>query len=214
MVLGSSLLWFGWAGFNGGSAYGANGLAASAVLVTNLAASVGGITWLIIEWFIIKKPTLIGVASGAVSGLVAITPAAGYVDISGAIALGAIGSVVGYLGVVKLKDYFGHDDTLDAFGMHGLVGIAGAILTGVFANPEIDGVSAGLLYGNPGQVLLQLKSVGATVVYSAVATFIVFKISAFFTKGGRIDKAIELEGMDIGYHEETHIVIEDHNIQK
>lgn len=212
MVLGSSLLWFGWAGFNGGSAYGANGLAASAVLVTNLAASVGGITWLIIEWFIIKKPTLIGVASGAVSGLVAITPAAGYVDASGAIALGVIGSIIGYLGVVKLKEYFGHDDTLDAFGMHGLVGIAGAILTGVFATPDIDGESAGLLYGNPGQVLLQLKSVGATIVYSAVATYIVFKVSAFFTKGGRIQKSIELEGMDIGYHEETHIVIETHNI--
>lgn len=214
MVLGSSLLWFGWAGFNGGSAYGANGIAASAVLITNLAASVGGITWLIIEWFIIKKPTLIGVASGAVSGLVAITPAAGYVDVTGAIALGAIGSIVGYLGVVKLKDYFGHDDTLDAFGMHGLVGIAGAILTGVFANPEVDGESAGLLYGNPGQVLLQLKSVGATILYSAAGTYVVFKISAFFTKGGRIDKTIELEGMDIGYHEETHIVIEDHNIDK
>lgn len=214
MVLGSSLLWFGWAGFNGGSAYGANGIAASAVLITNLAASVGGITWLIIEWFIIKKPTLIGVASGAVSGLVAITPAAGYVDVTGAIALGAIGSVIGYLGVVKLKDYFGHDDTLDAFGMHGLVGIAGAILTGVFANPEVDGESAGLLYGNPGQVLLQLKSVGATILYSAAGTYVVFKISAFFTKGGRIDKDIELEGMDIGYHEETHIVIEDHNIDK
>lgn len=225
MVLGSSLLWFGWAGFNGGSAYGANGLAASAVLVTNLAASVGGITWLIIEWFIIKKPTLIGVASGVVSGLVAITPAAGFVDVSGAIAIGAIGSIVGYLGVVKLKEYFGHDDTLDAFGMHGLVGIAGAILTGIFANPEVYLTASeiakaaeanepvgGLLYGNPGQVLLQLQSIGVTIAYSAVATYIVFKISAFFTKGGRIDKSIELEGMDIGYHEETHIVIEDHNI--
>lgn len=212
MVLGSSLLWFGWAGFNGGSAYGANGLAANAVLVTNLAGSVGGITWLIIEWFIIKKPTLIGVASGVISGLVAITPAAGFVDMSGAFCIGAIGSIFGYLGVVKLKEYFGHDDTLDAFGMHGLVGIVGAILTGIFANPQIDGESAGLLYGNPAQVLLQLKSIGATIIYSGVATFIVFKISAFFTKGGRIDKAIELEGMDIGYHEETHIVIEAHNI--
>jgi len=212
MVLGSSLLWFGWAGFNGGSAYGANGIAASAVLVTNLAASVGGITWLIIEWFIIKKPTLIGVASGAVSGLVAITPAAGYVDPAGAMALGVIGSIVGYIGVVKLKEYFGHDDTLDAFGMHGLVGIAGALLTGVFANPSVDGESAGLLYGNPGQLWLQTKSVLVTIIYSGVATFIVFKISAFFTGGGRINRSIELEGMDIGYHEETHIVIEKHNI--
>lgn len=213
MVLGSSLLWFGWTGFNGGSAYAANGIAANAVLVTYLAASCGGIAWLIIEWFIIEKPTLIGVASGAVSGLVAITPAAGYVDPAGAMALGLIGGVVGYLGVVKLKEYFGHDDTLDAFGMHGLVGIAGAILTGVFANPAIDGESAGWLYGNPYQVWLQTKSVLVTIAYSGVATFIVFKISAFFTKGGRINRSIELEGMDIGYHAETHIIIEKHNIE-
>lgn len=212
MVLGSALLWFGWAGFNGGSAYAANGIAANAVLVTNLAASIGGITWLVIEWVIIKKPTLIGVASGAVSGLVVITPAAGYVDVSGALVMGIIGSIVGYVGVVKLKEKFGHDDTLDAFGMHGLVGIVGAILTGVFANPIIDGKSAGLLYGNSGQLWLQLKSVLVTVVYSGVMTFIVFKVCAFFTKGGRIAKSIELEGMDIGYHEETHIVIETHNI--
>lgn len=212
MVLGSSLLWFGWAGFNGGSAYAANGIAANAVLVTNLAAACGGITWLIIEWFIIEKPTLIGVASGAVSGLVAITPAAGYVDPAGAMALGVVGGVIGYLGVVKLKEYFSHDDTLDAFGMHGLVGIAGAILTGVFANPAIDGESTGLLFGNPYQVWLQTKSVLVTMAYSGVATFIVFKISAFFTKGGRINRSIELEGMDIGYHAETHIVIEKHNI--
>lgn len=214
MVLGSALLWFGWAGFNGGSAYAANGIAANAVLVTNLAASVAAITWLIIEWFIIKKPTIIGVATGAVSGLVVITPAAGYVDVTGAIVLGIIGSIIGYLGVVKLKVIFGHDDTLDAFGLHGLVGIAGALLTGVFANPIIDGESTGLLYGNPMQLWLQLKSVLVTVAYSGVMTFVVFKISALFTKGGRISKSIELEGMDIGYHEETHIVIEDHNIQK
>jgi len=212
MILGSALLWFGWFGFNGGSAYGANFFAANAVLVTNVAACVGGVVWLLIEWFIIKKPTLIGIASGAVSGLVGITPAAGFVDVSGAIAIGVISSLVGYWGVVKLKSHMGHDDTLDAFGMHGLVGIAGAILTGIFANPEINADAAGLLYGNPGQVWLQTKSILVTAAYSAVASFLVFKLAALFTNGGRINRKIELEGMDIGYHGEHHIVIETHNI--
>ncbi|MEO9870165.1 ammonium transporter [Ekhidna sp.] len=208
MVLGSALLWFGWFGFNGGSAYGANASAANAMLVTNVAACAGGLVWLLIEMLIIKKPTLIGVASGVISGLVCITPAAGYVGVSGALIIGAIGSVIGYIGVVKLKDYFGHDDTLDAFGMHGLVGIAGALLTGLLANPAIDPSSAGVFYGNPGQFLIQLKSVVATIVYSAAGTFIVFKTVALFTKGGRITEDMELEGMDIGYHGEQHMAIE------
>lgn len=208
MVLGSALLWFGWFGFNGGSAYGANFSAANAMLVTNVAACAGGLVWLLIEMVIIRKPTLIGVASGVISGLVCITPAAGYVGVPGALILGAIGSVVGYIGVVKLKEYFGHDDTLDAFGMHGLVGIAGALLTGLLANPAIDPSAAGVFYGNPGQFMIQLKSVGATIIYSAVGTFVVFKLVASVTKGGRITKDLELEGMDIGYHGEQHMAIE------
>lgn len=212
MILGSALLWFGWHGFNGGSAYAADGIAASAILVTNVAACIGGIVWLLIEWFIVKKPTLIGIASGAVSGLVGITPAAGYVDVTGALAIGAISSVVGYLGVVKLKTFFGHDDTLDAFGMHGLVGIAGAILTGVFATSFIDGESAGLIDGNPGQILTQLKSIGATILYSGVMTFIVWKLCALVTKGGRIHHKIELEGVDIKYHGEQQIAIDEENV--
>lgn len=208
MVLGSALLWFGWFGFNGGSAYGANAYAASAVLVTNIAACTAGITWLIIEWFIIKKPTLIGIASGAISGLVAITPAAGFVDVSGAMILGVIGGVAGYLGVVTLKKYFNHDDTLDAFGMHGLVGIVGALLTGVLANPAIDPSAVGWWYGNADQFLIQLKSVGVTIIYSAIGTFIIYKAVALVTHGGRITEEMELEGMDIGYHGETHLTIE------
>ena len=208
MVLGSALLWFGWFGFNGGSAYGANMFAANALLVTNVAACTGGIVWLLIEWFIIKKPTLIGVASGAISGVVAITPAAGFVDVTGALVFGVIGGVVGYLGVVKLKEYFNHDDTLDAFGMHGLVGIAGAVLTGVFANPAIDPSGVGLLFGNPGQLWIQTKSVLATAVYSGVGTFIIYKLVAMLTNGGRITEEMELEGMDISYHGEAHISIE------
>lgn len=212
MILGAALLWFGWHGFNGGSAYGANGIAASAILTTNIAACIGGIVWLIIEWYIVKKPTLIGIASGAVSGLVAITPAAGYVDATGALIIGAIGSVVGYWGVVKFKSFTGHDDTLDAFGMHGLVGIAGAILTGVFATSVVNPDGAGLIDGNSWQVLLQLKSVGATIVYSAVATYIVFVVVAKITKGARIHEKHELEGMDVSYHGESQINIDKHVI--
>ncbi|MDB4835220.1 ammonium transporter [Cyclobacteriaceae bacterium] len=212
MILGSGLLWFGWHGFNGGSAYGANGLAASAILVTNVAACMGGMVWLLIEWFIVKKPTLIGIASGAVSGLVGITPAAGFVDVQGALIIGVISSIVGYIGVVKIKKVFGHDDTLDAFGMHGLVGIAGAILTGFLAKEAVGGTK-GAFEGNWAQVGHQLLSVGLTIVYSAVATLGVFKISSLITGGGRIQAKVELEGMDIGYHGEQQIAIDSHVIQ-
>ena len=167
--------------------------------------------WLIIEWFIIKKPTLIGVASGAVSGLVGITPAAGYVDVMGALIIGIFSGVIGYLGVVKLKRVFGHDDTLDAFGMHGLVGIAGAILTGLLAKEAIGGES-GAIEGNWSQVGHQFLSIGVTIVYSAVATFIVFKISSLLTGGGRIDESVEMEGMDTAYHGEQQIAIDSVNV--
>lgn len=213
MILGAALLWFGWHGFNGGSAYAANGIAANAILNTNIAACIGGLVWLIIEWNIVKKPTLIGVASGVVSGLVAITPAAGYVDVTGALIIGAIGSLVGYWGVVKFKSFTGHDDTLDAFGMHGLVGIAGAILTGVFATSAVNPDGAGLIDGNPWQVLLQLKSVGATIIYSAAATYVVFIISAKITGGARIHEKHELEGMDISYHGEAQINIHKDHVE-
>lgn len=211
MVLGSALLWFGWFGFNGGSQLAADGIAANALLVTNIAACTGALIWLTIEWFIVKKPTLIGMASGAISGLVGITPASGFVDVSGALAIGLISGVVGYWGVVHLKSWVKHDDTLDAFGIHGLVGIAGAILTGVFANPEING-GAGLLYGNAAQVWVQTKAVLITIAYSAIATAVVYKVSALITSGGRINEELELEGMDIGYHGEQHLVVDDTHV--
>jgi ammonium transporter, Amt family len=214
MILGAALLWFGWHGFNGGSAYAADGFAANAILVTNISACMGGIVWLLIEWFIVKKPTLIGIASGAVSGLVGITPAAGYVDVSGALAIGVVSSLVGYFGVVILKSFAKHDDTLDAFGMHGLVGIAGALLTGVFATTLVNPSGSGAIDGNYFQIILQLKSVAATCAYSAIATFLVFKFSSLLTGGGRIHRKIELEGMDIGYHGESQIHINEHNIVK
>tara|TARA_R110000868_G_scaffold304437_17_gene565280 strand:- start:10559 stop:11869 length:1311 start_codon:yes stop_codon:yes gene_type:complete len=211
MILGSALLWFGWFGFNGGSQLAADGIAANALLVTNVAACAGALIWLTIEWFIVKKPTLIGMASGAVSGLVGITPASGFVDVSGALAIGIISGLVGYWGVVHLKSMIKHDDTLDAFGIHGLVGIAGALLTGIFANPAVNG-GAGLLYGNPMQLLVQAKAVLITIAYSAVGTFLVWKLASLITRGDRIDEELELEGMDIGYHGEHHMVMEENQI--
>jgi len=202
MILGSALLWFGWFGFNGGSQLGADGITANALLVTNVAAACGGLAWLLIEWTTVhKRPTLIGSASGVVSGLVGITPAAGFVDASGAIAIGVVSGAVGYYGVVKLKQILGYDDTLDVFGIHGLVGIWGAVATGIFANPDING-AAGLLYGNPGQVLTQLYGVGVTIFYSAIVTAILYKIATLFTQGGRVKEEIEKEGMDLAYHGE------------
>jgi Amt family ammonium transporter len=211
MILGSALLWFGWFGFNGGSQLAADGIAANALLVTNIAACAGALIWLSIEWFIVKKPTLIGMASGAISGLVGITPASGFVDVSGALAIGSLSGLVGYWGVVHLKSWMNHDDTLDAFGIHGVVGIFGALATGIFANPEVNG-GAGLLYGNPAQLWIQTKAVLITIIYSAIATYFTWKICSLLTSGGRIEEKLELEGMDIGYHGEHHLIIEDNQL--
>jgi len=200
-ILGSALLWFGWFGFNAGSALAADAIAGNALLVTNVAACAGGMVWLIYAWIDVKRPTLMGIASGVVAGLVGITPAAGYVDVGGALAIGIGSGLVGYFFVVKLKNLLRYDDTLDAFGLHGMVGIFGAIATGIFANPAINGAT-GLLYGNPSQVGTQFIVVLVTVAYSAIATFIVYKISALFTGGGRVTEREEDQGMDAALHGE------------
>jgi len=201
-VLGSALLWFGWFGFNAGSQLAADGVAANALLVTNVAACAGGLAWLLTEWMKSKTPGLLGISSGAVSGLVGITPAAGFVDVSGALAIGFISGVIGYFGVVRLKEVFKYDDSLDAFGIHGLVGIWGAVATGLFANPDING-AAGLFYGNPGQVVTQLIAVAVTIVYSGVATAIVFKVTSLMTGSARVAKEVEEEGLDKAFHAES-----------
>ncbi len=201
-VLGSALLWFGWFGFNAGSALGANATAANAMLVTNVAASVGGLSWIMIEWINKKKPSLLGVASGAVSGLVGITPACGFVSVSGALAIGFVSGVVGYYGAIKLKHLLKYDDTLDAFGIHGLVGIWGSIATGIFANPAINPDAVGLLYGNPAQVGVQLIAVVVVTVYSALATVVVYYMSALVSGGARVDEKMETVGLDEAYHGE------------
>ena len=210
MILGSALLWFGWFGFNGGSQLAADGIAANALLVTNVAAACGGLAWLLIEWFTTSsKPTLIGSASGVVSGLVGITPAAGYVDVSGALVIGLGSGLVGYFGVVKLKKWLGYDDTLDVFGIHGLVGAFGAIATGIFANPMINEGNVGLLYGNPGQVWIQIQSVLYVSLYSAIATFIIYKVISLIFGTGRVSEKVEKDGMDMAYHGEKGFDISD-----
>lgn len=201
-VLGSALLWFGWFGFNAGSQLAADGIAANAFMVTLVAAASGGLAWLFVEANFKNRPSLIGLSSGVISGLVGITPASGYVDFSGALTIGLISGLIGYYGVVHLKKMFNYDDTLDAFGIHGLVGIWGSIATGLFANPIINN-EAGLFYGNPGQIMPQIIAVVVTIVFSAIMTSLLFYLTKFLTRGARIDKKSELLGMDKTLHQET-----------
>lgn len=202
MMLGSALLWFGWIGFNAGSALGANALAAHAVLVTNVAAAAGGMSWLLYETVIRKKSTLTGTASGVVSGLVGITPAAGYVDVGAAMFIGAFSGLAGYFAVIHVKKWLGYDDTLDAFGIHGLVGIVGAICTALFANPAISG-EAGAFYGNVARIWPQLTAIGATIAFAAAVSFLCFKAACLLTSGGRISEDQEQHGADEAYHKES-----------
>ncbi len=201
-ALGAALLWFGWFGFNAGSQLAADGLAGSAFLVTNTSAAAGAMTWMCIEWFTDEKPTLLGIASGAVAGLVAITPAAGFVGLGASLVIGLGAGVLGFFFVSKLKHKLGYDDSLDAFGVHGICGIWGALATGVFANPAVNEAGVGLLYGNPKQVWIQLISVLGTAAYSAVATLVVIFITRVLTGGIRIDKDSEIQGLDNAFHGE------------
>jgi Amt family ammonium transporter len=201
VVTGAGLLWFGWFGFNAGSALSASGLAGAAFINTNTATAVAAVSWMFTEWLYSKKPTILGLASGAVAGLVAITPAAGFVNIKGAIIIGIIAGVVPYFAVAKLKPKLGYDDTLDAFGIHGVAGTLGAILTGVFADPSINEAGKGLLYGNPGQLITQLIAVGVTIVYVAIVTFVIFMLIKLFV-GLRVDVEDEIIGLDESQHGE------------
>ncbi len=200
-ALGAALLWFGWFGFNGGSALAANGSAATAILTTNLAASAAMLMWMLIEYIRDGKPTVLGAASGVVAGLVGITPAAGFVGFAGAMIIGAIAAIVGYFGVSILKPLFGYDDSLDVFGVHGLCGMWGALATGIFANPSICG-KAGLVYGNAAQMIPQIVSIIAVVVYAGIVTFIIGIITkAIF--GLKVDENVEVEGLDKAIHGES-----------
>ena len=200
-IIGASLLWFGWFGFNAGSAVAANGTAGMAMAVTQIAAAAAAMIWMFAEWIGHGKPSVLGIASGAIAGLVAITPAAGYVDASGALAIGATAGLVCFWGATWLKKRMGYDDSLDVFAVHGLGGIAGALLTGVFALEAIGG-TPGALEGNWGQIGIQFYGVAATLIYSAGATFILLKIIDA-TLGLRVEEDDEREGLDIRLHGES-----------
>jgi len=208
-VLGAALLWFGWFGFNAGSALAANGLATSAFVVTNTATAAAGLSWAFMEWKFNGKPTMLGMASGAVAGLVAITPASGYVDVTGAIVIGLLVSVFCFIAVSIIKPKFGYDDSLDAFGVHCIGGMWGALATGLFATKAVNsGGGDGLFYGNPAQFLIQVKAVILTTVYSFVMTFIIIKIIDA-TMGARVSPEEEVMGLDLTqHHERAYTVLE------
>ena len=202
-VLGASLLWFGWFGFNAGSALTSGALAAWAFAVTHVAAAAAGLTWTALEWARRGAPSLVGGASGAVAGLVAITPASGYVGIPAAMAIGAGAGMVCYLAVTALKPRLGYDDSLDVFGVHGVAGTWGALATGVFASRVINPAGAdGLLSGNPAQLVAQLWSVAAAWVLAGAGTFLLLKLVAAVTPL-RVTREQELQGLDAVLHGET-----------
>lgn len=201
VVIGAALLWFGWFGFNAGSGLAADGLAVNAFLATHIATATAAITWVILDWILNKKPTVIGISTAAVAGLVAITPAAGFVGVIGSIVIGILVAVVCFFMVSVVKHKFGYDDSLDAFGVHGIGGIIGALATGLLATPTVQSAYSGLFYGNPKQFLLQLIATVTTIVFSGVMTYILFKI-VDKTLGIRAGRAEEIAGLDITQHNE------------
>ena len=201
-VLGAALLWFGWMGFNGGSGLAADGLAANAIIVSNVAAAVALIVWTALDTYVVGKPTVLGAISGAVAGLVAITPAAGFVDVPGALVIGAVAPFVSYCAIYYLKPRFGYDDALDVWGIHGMSGVWGAIATGIFAVPAING-AAGLVAGNPDQVVIQIISVVATLIYSFTLSYIFAKVLDKTMNGIRVEEYEEIGGLDTNLHEES-----------
>jgi len=209
VVLGTGLLWFGWFGFNAGSALAANGLAVNAFVVTNTAASAAGLSWALIEWICNGKPTIFGVCSGAVAGLVAITPAAGFVSVIPAIIIGLLVSVFCFIAVALIKPKLGYDDSLDAFGVHCIGGIWGSLATGLFASTLVNPLGAnGLFFGNPKQLLVQLITVGVTIVYAAIVTLTIYKLIDFFI-GVRVQEKEEMMGLDLTqHHERAYTVLE------
>ena len=201
-VLGASLLWFGWFGFNAGSAINAGGLAANAFVVTNTAAAMAALTWMTVSWLHKGAPSVLGAAAGAVAGLVAITPASGYVDVSASIIIGLGAGVFCYT-AIQLTKRLRVDDALDVFGVHGVGGAWGAIATGIFATVTINGAAKdGLLAGNPGQLGIQAIAVGVVILYSAVMTFVILKLIDVFV-GLRVPESEEVLGLDATQHREA-----------
>jgi ammonium transporter, Amt family len=200
-VMGTGLLWVGWFGFNGGSALGANSRAVMAIIATHLAACAGALTWGAIEWTIRRKPSVLGMISGAVAGLGTITPASGFVAPWHGIVIGVIAGLVCFWACTWLKHRFNYDDSLDVFGVHGIGGMTGILLAGVFATASIGGTS-GLIEGNPQQLLIQLYGVAVTLVWSGGVTYVLLKLVSAFVPL-RVSREHELEGLDISQHGEA-----------
>jgi Amt family ammonium transporter len=195
-VIGAAMLWVGWFGFNAGSAVAADGRAGMAMAVTQIATGAAALSWMFAEWFTKGKPSVLGIASGAVAGLVAITPASGFVGPTGALIIGLAAGAVCFWAATSLKRMAGYDDSLDAFGVHAIGGIVGALLTGIFAVESIGGTA-----GSMGQLLIQAESVGITIAYTAVVTFIILKVLDM-VMGLRVTEEQEREGLDIALHGE------------
>ncbi len=200
-VLGAGLLWFGWFGFNAASALSANGLAGNAFVTTHIATAAAGITWALLDKITAGKVTVLGLITGVVAGLVAITPACGFVTPMDAIWIGFGASVICYFFVAVIKPKLGYDDSLDAFGVHGIGGIWGALATGLFAKVSVNGVS-GLIYGNPAQFLIQIKAILVTIIYSLVMTFVILKVIDKLV-GLRVNDTEERVGLDLTQHSES-----------
>jgi Amt family ammonium transporter len=202
-VVGASLLWVGWFGFNAGSALAANGRAAMAMTVTMIAAAVAALAWMAVEWVVKGKPSVLGMITGAIAGLVGITPASGFVDPTGALLIGLASGAVCYLSAQTIKARFKLDDSLDCFAIHGVGGILGALLTGVFAKASISGVAAqaGAIDGNAWQIVVQLQGIAWTIGWCALATLVILFI-VDKTMGLRVDEHVEREGLDVNLHGE------------
>jgi Amt family ammonium transporter len=202
VVLGAGMLWFGWFGFNAGSALTSGGLAASAFVVTNTAAAMAALTWMSVSWMVHKRPSVLGAAAGAVAGLVAITPASGFVTVPASILIGLGAGVICFFAIHLIKERFGVDDALDVVGVHGVGGTFGALATGVFATVAVNSAGAnGLVYGNPQQLVTQLIAVSASWVYSVVMTFIILKAVDAMV-GVRVPESEEVLGLDTTQHGE------------
>jgi ammonium transporter, Amt family len=200
-VTGAALLWVGWFGFNAGSAVAAGGRAGMAMAVTQIATAAAALAWMFVEWLVHKKPSVLGIISGAVAGLVAITPASGFVGPVGALWIGAIAGVGCFFAATTVKRALGYDDSLDVFGVHCVGGIIGAILTGVFALKDIGGAS-GALEGNVGQIWTQIEGVAVTLAWSGIVTLVILIVVNMLI-GVRVSQAVEVEGLDINLHGEV-----------
>ena len=199
--IGAGLLWVGWFGFNAGSAGAANGLAGAAMMNTQVATAAAALAWMFVEWMVVKKPSVLGILSGAVAGLVAVTPASGFVNVTGAFIVGIVAGGGCYYAAAHLKRMLGYDDSLDAFGVHGIGGIVGALLTGFLADPAVNG-HAGLFFGNPGQVWIQVEGIAVTIVWTAVLSWIILMVTKMLV-GLRPSEQDEEEGLDISQHGES-----------